>query len=283
MKFKKIYTLPVAIGAVLFFLSNAAGPGGQFSREVTGAPGSQGNEGTCGNTGCHASGAFDPSITIELLDGGSPVTEYLPGQAYTLKIVNTPGAGNPSRFGFQAVSLDAAIEQAGSWGDIGAGKQVVELSGRSYLEHNSPSSNGTFEMEWNAPDAGTGEVTFYAASNAADGNGGSTGDGTASSTLVVAESGGPNSTSDLGRQVASLEVLPNPVGETLTVEVTSRMSGNFDLRIVSVNGSIVQSENMNLSAGVNREMFDVGNLPSGLYILQLCGEEHVTATQLLKK
>lgn len=286
MKFKKIYTFPVAIGAILFFLSNSSGPGTQFSRQVTGAPGSllqnSGQPGTCGNAGCHAAGAFDPSITIELLDGDAAVETYEPGKSYTLRIVNTPGSGNPARFGFQAVTLDATDAQAGQWGDLGTGQQKVALSGRDYVEHSSPSMQGTFEMEWIAPGTGTGEVTVYAASNAVNNNGGSSGDGTAAGTLVLPEASG-SSTFDIENQLASITVMPNPVEEMLTVEVDSRTGGNFNLRIVDLTGAIVQSEKINLAAGANREQFAVGHLPAGLYLLQLCGDQHVAAAQMMKK
>ena len=283
MKFKKIYIFPLAVLAVIFILSNSAGPGiNPAQREVTGAPGSGGDAGTCGNQGCHNSGAFNPTVTIELLNGTTVVDKYVPGSSYTLRIVNTPGSGSPARFGFQAVALDASDNQAGAWQDVGAANHTVELSGRSYVEHSAPSLSGTFELGWKAPAAGTGEVTFYAASNAVNANGGPTGDGTASSTLSVGE-GTASATIDPDRQLAYMEVMPNPVGEQLTVEVSSRISGGFTLRVVDVSGAVVKTGKMDLTTGLNRAQFDVATLPAGLYILQLYGSQHVAATQMLKK
>ena len=287
MKFKKLYPFTIAIGALVFFLGNANGPATQFNRQVTGAPGSllqnSGQPGTCANTGCHSSGAFSPSVTIELLDGANVVDKYQAGKSYTLRIVNTPGSGNPARFGFQAVSLDANDDQAGAWGDVGTGRQTKTLAGRSYVEHSAPSMSGTFEMEWLAPTAaGTGDITFYAASNAVNLNGNSTGDGTDNEMLTIQEDAA-SSTFDLERRLAKMEVMPNPVGDLLTVQVTSRNSGDFTLRVVDVTGRVVQAEKVNLAAGLNRQDMDVAKLPAGLYILQLCGENHLAATQLLKK
>lgn len=286
MKSRKIYALTLAVGAAIFFLSNAGGPGTQFSRQVTGAPGSlsqgAGQPGTCGNAGCHNAGAFSPSLTIELLDGGTPVEKYDPEKSYTLRIKNTPGNGSPARFGFQAVALDADNAQAGAWGDLGTGKQKVDLGGRSYAEHTAPSMSGTFEMEWIAPAIGTGDVTFYSASNAVNNNGNSTGDGTAASTLTLTENP-VSSTFELGRELTSMNVLPNPVGERLNLQVNSRNAGSFRLRIIDVTGAVVRLESLQLHAGVNRNEFDVAALPAGLYVLQLFGDGHVAASQMLKR
>lgn len=287
MKFKKLYILTLAFGGFLFFLSFSGGPGSSAaSLQVTGAPGSTllnvGQPGTCGNSGCHDDGAFDPTVTLELLDGSSAVTEYEPGKSYTLQIVNTPGNGTPARYGFQAVSLDGSDSQAGEWGDVGADNQTITIGTRTYAEQNVTSSTGMWELEWVAPAAGTGEVTIYAASNACNGNNTSGGDGTDAAELVLAE-GPPNSTFDLSNEIASFDILPNPVDEQFTLEVNSLTTGNFTVNILNVNGNIVQSEKINLSNGLNREAFNVSDLASGLYILQLSGEGQMAAAQLLKK
>ena len=283
MKFKKLYMLTLAIGAFSLFLSFSSGPAssaGMF--QVSGAPGSVGNLGTCGNNGCHNGGVFDPSVTLELLDGATPVTEYEPGKSYMLKIVNTPGSGTPTRYGFQAVSLDAADTQAGAWGDVGADNQIAEVAGRSYAEHSTTSSTGSWELEWIAPAAGTGEVTIYTASNACNGNNSPGGDGSDATTLTLTE-GPPNSTFDLSDEIANFEIMPNPVGEQFTLEVNSLTSGTYTVNIVDISGSVLRSERINLANGLNREVFQVGNLASGLYILQLSGEGQMAAAQLLKQ
>lgn len=283
MKLKIFYKL---FGLALLFVvlqSRSSGPGNAANLQVTGAPGSVGTEGTCANVGCHSSGAFDPSLSIDLLDGdGTAVETYEPGSSYTLRIVTQAGSGSPARYGFQAVSLDASDAQAGSWGDIGTGKQVVNLSARDYLEQSSPSQDGTFEMEWIAPEAGTGSVTFYTASAAVNNNGGTSGDGTAAGSLELSEATSSN-TFDLSDGIASFQVMPNPVGEQFTLEVNSLTSGDFTVSIIGLNGATLRSEKISLTNGINREVFQVADLASGLYILQLEGESQAAAARLLKK
>lgn len=277
MKIKNIYKL-FALLLVLFVLSFSSGPGAG-NQQVTGAPGSSGNQGTCGN--CHVEGSFAPSASIELLDGMDEVTAYQPGKSYTLRITITESSGSPNGYGFQTVTLDAGDSQAGSWGDIGSGKQISPISNRDYLEHDSSSDSGTFEAEWIAPDAGAGEVTFYTAGIAANGNGTTAGDGVASASLSIGEDPA-NSTSDLNGQEASLTVLPNPVHEMLNLQINSRITGDFNVRIIDVMGKVVQAAPVNVQHGEQVAQIPVNDLLSGLYVVQLCGEGHLAAVQMLK-
>jgi len=281
MKIKNVYKFAGLLVLYVVLQSRAGGPGAVAGLEVTGAPGSTGNTGTCANTGCHSSGAFDPAVTIELLDGDTPVNKYEPGKTYTLRVTNTPGTGTPADFGFQAVSLNAANEQAGDWGNPGAGKHVVTLSGRKYVEHGAPSPSGVFQVPWIAPAAGVGNVTFYSASNAVNGNVAPSGDGTAKKTLAV-EEGTVSAVFSLKNEIASMTVQPNPVSEVMNLVVNSKITGNFTLRIFDVQGVIQKVESLSLTAGANEKSIEVVGLASGLYILQLAGGGQVPATQMLK-
>ena len=73
--------------------SRSNGPASVANLQVTGAPGSGGNAGTCANSGCHVAGSFDPTASIELLDGTDPVTAYQPGKTYNVKVRIAEGNG----------------------------------------------------------------------------------------------------------------------------------------------------------------------------------------------
>ncbi|MFQ5446143.1 MAG: choice-of-anchor V domain-containing protein [Saprospiraceae bacterium] len=281
MKIRNVYKIAGLLILYVVLQSRSGGPGAVAGLEVTGAPGSTGNTGTCGNTGCHASGAFDPAVTLQLLDGNTPVTKYEPGKTYTLKVTNTPGSGTPANFGFQAVSLNSAGEQTGDWGDLAATMHVVTLSGRKYVEHSAPSPIGEFELPWVAPATGAGNVTFYAASNAVNGNGASSGDGTANNSLAVEESA-VSAVFSLKNEFASMAVQPNPVRETMNIVINSQKAGDFLLRIIDTQGVVQKVESLSLTTGANEQSFGVAGLTPGLYILQLTGSGQVAATQMLK-
>ena len=281
MKIKNVYKLFAIMVLFVTLQSRSTGPGGTANLQVTGAPGSVGSAGTCANAGCHFQGAFSPTASLELLDGTDPVTAYQPGKTYTLSVSIAEGDGSPSGYGFQAAALNGSDSQAGSWGTLGSGQQTITLSGRDYLEHSAMNNSSTFESEWVAPEIGTGEVVFYTAGIAANGNGTAMGDGTASGSLSIGEDPS-NSTSDLSGQKASLKVLPNPVYETMNLQINSRIAGDFNVRIMDVMGRVAHSAPVNVQHEQQVANISVSDLLPGLYVVQLCGEGHLAAVQMLK-
>lgn len=282
MKIKNIYKIAGILILYIVLQGRSAGPGTVDSLQVTGAPGSTGNAGTCGNTGCHTQGSFNPSLSMSLFDNGNLVAKYEPGKTYTLRLTNSPIQGIPAGYGFQAVALNSSNQQAGDWGAPGAGRQVVTLGGRKYIEHSTPAANGVIELPWIAPASGTGTVTFYAASLASNLNGSISGDGVAKNTLIIQESGVSN-VSFTEKEFATMNVFPNPVHETLNIQIISRAAGPHKIRLIDVRGAVVQTESVTLQVGTNLRSFPVGNLAPGLYLVQLCGDGHLAAAQLLKR
>ncbi len=282
MKIRKVYKLAALLVVYVVLQGRSGGPGAVANLQVTGAPGSTGTMGTCANAGCHTAGAFDPSLTIELLDGADPVSEYMPGKTYTLRITNTPGTGTPSKYGFQAVALNSSDNQAGDWGDIGSGRHISTMSGRKYVEHSAPSPANTFEMEWIAPGAGSGTVTFYSASVAANGNGSNSGDGVANNSLSVAESN-VSATNDKTKPLAGMRLLHNPIiNNQIRLEIESFQSAVLQLRLMDLSGNVLQNESLNLSAGVQVHVIPVAQLSSGVYIAQLSGQGNLIAVRVVK-
>ncbi len=282
MKMQVVYKLFVLAFLAVLFQSRSNGPGAVQGLQVTGAPGSAGSVGTCANPGCHSSGAFSPSLSIQLLENGQPVNAYKPEKVYELRIVNTPGSGMPAAYGFQAVALDGQNSQAGGWVEVPAHMHTVTLSSREYIEHDFPQEDsGTFVMKWLAPEPGTGPVTFYSASNAVNLNGSSSGDGTASSTLMVEEDMS-SSTSEPEGILAGLRVFPNPVRQTLQATVEVNRSGEYRFRLMRLDGVQVREWPAQLQPGANELQFDLGGLPPGLFLLQLYGQGPLGSTRVLK-
>lgn len=276
---KLLYTSSTILLAI-FLLNNAAGPGTVQNEDRTGSPlGSA----TCANAGCHSGPAFSPSIAVQLLKNGTDVSVYEPGESYTLKITTTAGTGTPSRYGFQTVALtDTNNVDAGVFGSAPAGFKKLTLNNRTYVEHSSPRTNNSFEIEWTAPAAGTGDVRFYAASIAANANTSSSGDGTASLTspLTISEM----SVGLLSPQALldAFEVMPNPVGETLTFKATCKQSGDYSLQLVQLSGQALRQQRINLAAGENIQTLDLGNLPAGVYSLIISDGNKLSATRVVK-
>lgn len=180
---KSLLLISVLVSAVaLTLMARSGGPGALLMLQVSGAP----NEGTC--SGCHLGGNAGGTITIEALNHNGP---YVPGTTYSLKITLIDADGAVG--GFQASALNASNQSIGTF-IPSSGTQTVTLSGRTYLEHNTPNlfsvgpeNNATsWTVGWQAPPTTSGDVTFYVAGVAADWLGTPGGDDVYSNTFSFA-------------------------------------------------------------------------------------------------
>ena len=107
---------------------------------------------------------------------------------------------NQQRWGFQLSARALNGQQAGSLVPGGDGfTQVVSSGGIQYIGHTiGGTRNGTkgvvsFDFQWQAPNASAGPVLIHVAANAANGNGGRSGDLTYTTSLTVQPQGaGPS-------------------------------------------------------------------------------------------
>ena len=178
--------LPAAVVvATTVLTAYSTGPTGQVG-DATGSPAQ-----TTACSSCHNGGSYEPETELSLLDAdGTSQTSYTAGETYTLR-VSIAGADEAVGYGFQAVAIDADVEQAGAFGQPPEGTRVSPFGGAEYLEHARRLAEPLVEIDWTAPEAGTGEVTVYAAGNAVNG-GGTSGDNVDLATLVIAEAGAPS-------------------------------------------------------------------------------------------
>ena len=181
---KTRYTLLAALAAMTLYLTSySSGPTGQAG-DRTGSPVSSA---TCGS--CHNGGDFGPEATIEILEGDVPVAQYEPGKDYTLKI-SVATSATPFGYGYQAVVLDSSNNNAGAFGAAPDSFKLTNFAGRTYLEHARKARSSELSIEWTAPDVGTGPVTVYAAANAFNNNGGTSGDNVDEASLTIEEAVG---------------------------------------------------------------------------------------------
>jgi hypothetical protein len=165
----------------------------------TGPPaGRTGAEGerTCNDFGCHSSFALNSGsgkLSIEV------PPHYLPGQTYRIRV--TLQQTGQRRWGFQAtVKKEGKKERGGEIRIVDPQKTQFAVGGPSsasapqYIEQTEEGTfegtvNGpvSWEFDWVAPSVGTGNVVFYVAGNAANGNGSSSGDYIYTTRVVVPE------------------------------------------------------------------------------------------------
>ena len=267
---KYIYTFMLfACGALL--LSNSAGRGSVSGQGAAGAPG---DGTTCSSGGCHGSGGpFGAELLISLSENGTEVTEYMPGQTYTLGVTINSTSGNPSRFGFQMTALvDSDNTNAGTITDVSSNAQSLVINERTYVEHAGSSSSESFSATWTAPATGTGDVKVYAAGIAANGNGGSSGDSGVLGSLTFAEadlSSVTLLTSD------EMSFSPNPVKDFIFID--TKLNQNMDYTVLSINGVKVAS------GSVENNIIDIADLNIGLYIVTVKGDNVIYRQKIYKR
>lgn len=160
---KKLYTLSsllVLIVSSALLLAPSGGRTGTYS----GSPGDNGTN--CSN--CHSG---TPANVMNVITSNIPAAGYDPGVTYTLTISITHPTNNT--FGFQITAEDSNDSKVGGFGAPNTSVQVV--NGGNAVTHTNSGNSGTsnartWTVDWTAPSAGTGDITFYVACLASSGS-----------------------------------------------------------------------------------------------------------------
>ena len=160
----------------------------------SGAPG----ESNC--TACHLGTVNSGSgkVTVEAVNA----TGYKPGE--TLRIRVTIDDATATRRGFQLSVRPESNPSisAGKLATVNNNAQILPGGTQEWATHtlagqrNATANPGVYELDWTAPATDVGPITFYAAGNAANGNGAESGDRIYTGTLKLssATAAGPSAT-----------------------------------------------------------------------------------------
>ena len=279
MKIKLLYLIPVLLGAAVIFSSTSSGRAAGANQGNTGAPGD--NSRTC--VSCHNTGNIEVDLNISLLNAsGQEVTSYVPGQTYTVRVqIDSIGGPAALAWGFQMVCLEAPLDVNGedleNWVDMGPNNyKIANARGRQYAEQSGPSSSNIFDVTWVAPERNTGPVSFYAAGNGVNFNGGTSGDGADTDKIEIAEDVA-SSISDLWQDEVKLS--PNPSQAFAILSTPDDFIGQA--QIYSLTGNIL--DQVQLGEG-DRWEINTGILKSGIYLIKLTHQNGSTSTiRLMRK
>lgn len=291
MKLHRYFPLIVVLTVPLVIYAYSGGP----PDGRTGAP----DEETCNAAGCHN--------TFELNDGDGSLgftgfpESYQSGESYTIELtIQDPGQ---SRWGFEMVALDAEGDQAGEMTIIQSDstqKSTDTGTGRTYVKHTSTGthqgiSDGpvNWRIQWTAPDTGTGEITFYAAGNAANNNGQPTGDYIYTQSRSVTPE--PTSAEIAGwwgvpEKTGLAPAYPNPFNPATTIRFRLAEPGPVELIVTDISGRLITTlTSSDLSTGAYTYRWDGTNqkgeqVPSGVYLyhLRTAGETLTKKVTLLR-
>jgi hypothetical protein len=251
-KYSKLTLFALTIGAVLFMSNRGGSPGGRTGSTTDGS--------TCGTgSGCHNS-ANTQVIAQDMISSDIPETGYAAGATYTLTV--NPKKAGTSVWGFEMMAEDAA----------GAGVNTKDNGLRATHKFATTASadEQSWSMEWTAPATGTGDIRFYAASLAANGNATAGGDDVVIDTLFVSE----NATASIADLTeTAIELYPNPASNF--INISGYGNSNASLSVFNKLGAEVMSVPF-------AKQIDISNLPKGAYHLKIVnGDMAVTKNFLV--
>lgn len=159
---KKYYTLlglsTIIVSAIVF-----SAPSGGRTGQYSGSPGDNG-------VNCSSCHSGTPSTITNVITSNIPASGYDPGVTYSLTVsISHP---NNNTFGFQLTAEDSADNKAGGFGAPNNSLQVI--NGGNAVTHTASGNSGTsnarsWTIDWTAPAAGSGDITFYVACLASSG------------------------------------------------------------------------------------------------------------------
>lgn len=237
---KKISLLLVVLFAGLLAVEHAYTNSGGAPPGYTGAPG----ESNC--TSCHGGSPLNAGGATRTLvfNGSASLTSYVPGQTYTAVYT----ASNPTTtvFGFQMIAKNGTGTNVGTF-IISNPNQTQVTSG--YLQQTfsgsqaNPAGTKSWSFSWTAPATGTGTVSFYVATNIANGNSGTSGDQIYTNVFTLTETVAATSIT-----AATLPATAFCVGATVQVSYSATGTFNtgnvFTAQLSNASGSFASAVNI---------------------------------------
>jgi hypothetical protein len=263
---KKIILSFVAVATGIALMATQIQASSNGRSNLTGGAG----QSTCSN--CHGGAAAGGSVA---LTSDIPAAGYTPGTTYHMTATVT--YSGRSCFGIDLIALNSSNASTGTITVTDATyTKTVTSASKVNLEQKTPKPNGTFTFDWTAPVAGTGNVTFYFAGLAANGNGGDdSGDYTYTGNKSFAEYIAPST--GVETITASATVFPNPA--TSQVVVKSNIQASAIVSVMDINGRL-----MNQTSVDNATNFDlnIAELNAGVYFVHVQGAGKTANVRFVK-
>lgn len=262
-----ITCISLALIAGVTLMSHSTGsPGGR-----TGSPG---DIGIC--TDCHGgtlnSGPGNTSISTNI-----PATGYITDSTYTITVtVNESGI---IEFGFEATAEDSSGQKKGSMIITDTMATQLANSGNSVTHTsagNSGSGSKSWSFDWKAPSIGVGDITFYAAFNAANNStnidGITTGDNIYTKKHIVpVDSAATTGLADSSPEI-NLKLFPIPAVDHLFIRWDDMKEGFSNLELRDLSGKLVKQAR--IFSNKEKLKLDLSALKPGVYFISLKGERH---------
>ncbi len=243
----------------------------------TGAPG----ELTCFD-GCHN------SFPLNSGDGSFSIfgpAQFDGGQTYTITIeISDPGQ---NQWGFELTPLDIGTITITD----PTNTQQSSSGGNTYVKQTllgtyaaTPDGPVSWSFDWTAPSNPPDSVIFYAAGNAADFDGSSTGDYiyTTSFTTTLIPVGIDDNPFAAMPSHLSMHNYPNPFNAQTTITYQLPVSGHVRLEVYNINGQLVELLiDRHEDPGEKAVTWNAANIPSGVYLYNLMAADQGIAKKMI--
>ncbi len=266
----KNYSIIVA-GIITFFLLSAG------TMYHTGTPGGKTGSPSDGSscTQCHSG---TPLTGTSWISSNIPETGYEPGNVYIITIQGSHTGAQ--RYGFELTAENASNEKVGKFEVImDTQTQLTNITGNAITHTNMGIMPVAGQAEWNcqwiAPEAGAGQVTFYAAINAANGNGTTSGD------IIYLDNKAYNEKVEIvsiseARNKPNILVFPNPTSDFINIQIN-------ELTINTISLIDIQGKMQILNFPQNQESFQINlnSMAKGIYWLNIQTENSFFSEKLI--
>ncbi len=277
---KTILIISTALFSIVLLSSHIVSENGIAGR--TGSPG----ETTCNS--CHSGNPLNDAGGSITLNAPTLVGfEYNVGQTYEISV--TVARTGVNLFGFAFEALTSTGANAGTLIVTDAATTAIKSvmvtgNSRSSVVHKlnggATANSHTFTFNWTAPATNVGNVTFYFAGNAANGNGTPGGDFIYKSSQEVTPFATVGFTENIQNKI-NLSVFPNPATESTTISYTLPEKSIVTATLVSLTGQTVAqffSESKNPGTYEQKLSLDP-SISNGIYLVVL----NVNGKQNFKK
>lgn len=92
-----------------------------------------------------------------------------------------------------------------------------------------------------------------------------------------------SNTTDSEAMLAPLNVTPNPAAQQAQVQFDAASAEMYQLQVLTLEGQAVIQERISAQTGTNLHDLDLGELPSGLYLIRLQSQQGIQTTKLIKQ
>lgn len=253
--FFKFVLLLIPVSAFLLMSSSGGRTDGR-----SGSPGDSGS--SC--AACHSGGNFSSSLNITT---NIPASGYNTNTSYNITVTNS--STGASGHGFQLVAEKTSNNSKTGTLAAGSGSRINGTADR--ITHSGVSQN-SWSFTWTSPATDQGEVKFYAASVATNGNGGTTGD-----QVVTTSTSGNTALGISEAKRLHFSMHPNPATDNLTIQLPAS-SEKATIQFYDYIGRLALTKTVFSS---DNEI-NIESLNAGIYILKVISEDKIGSQKFIK-